>query len=91
MLFRSSEANAVYTQITGSNPNTWVGLSNLAGSYKVVTNEPNSYLPWGASQPSGGTQCAYLLSTAQYASDVCAVLHTFVCECDGFPDNPANY
>jgi hypothetical protein len=81
------------------NATAWVGLSSLAQEsvFLSVTDEPfsSNLVPWDTNQPDNpATQrCVQWLSTAQNRLDNhdCDMPSHFVCECDGFVENTANF
>jgi len=91
---RSELSNAI-----GSNA-AWLGLSDrrTQNTYLWVTSEdtmgyPNN-LPW-VNNMTGGTQsgdCVFARTTADLDTADCNLaMHSFVCECDAFADDPTRY
>lgn len=80
----------------------WIGLVDRVteGSFLWVTAQPSSYppangSPWGAAQPDdfgpGGQDCVRVVDGAELDDAFCPDTFGFVCECDGFADDPARH
>lgn len=95
------ERSYLYSSIIGSDGvSHWIGYSDRVteGTYKWVSTEtgyPGSGdAPWGTNQPSttAGDNCVVMNSLIDFISTNCSLgsFH-YVCECDDFPNNAANY
>jgi hypothetical protein len=78
----------------------WIGYSDLHGpddQFRWVTAEDtagypiNKQLPWDSDQPDAiGPACAEVRDTGQFHDESCGDSDVSLCECDAFPDVPAN-
>lgn len=78
----------------------WVGYSDLHGpdnQFRWVSAEDtggypvNKQLPWDSDQPDAtGPACAEVRTTGQLHDEACEDVDPSLCECDAFPDVPAN-
>jgi hypothetical protein len=78
----------------------WIGYSDLHGpddQFRRVTAEDtggypvNKQLPWDSDQPDAvGPACAEVRDTGQLHDEGCTDVDVSLCECDSFPDVPAN-
>jgi hypothetical protein len=82
------------------NSDIWVGLSDRAieGAYQWVTQETNNYPPttgdpWGTDEPkaSAAEDCVLMTTTGDLEVRGCGTNKPFVCECDGFMNDPTKY
>lgn len=93
------ERTHIYVDVVGSASEFWIGLSDLAteGTYRWVTAELVQYpimSAWAAGEPSAdiADDCVRVqASNTNLDSLPCATLIPFVCECDDYPNEPANY
>ena len=79
----------------------WIGLSDRVteGTFLWVSGEPTSYpgasgSPWATNEPQSGTNvnCALIVhSSGDFKVQQCPNLRTVICECDDYPNVPANY
>ena len=85
----------------------WIGLSDLVttDSWLWVTSQPTIYPPasgtppWASGLPSGmaGARCVALdgdptANNGLLFNDFCPnVREPYICECDGYPDDPTRY
>jgi len=74
----------------------WIGLSDRKtnGVFLAVTDQapafpPASGPPWAQGQPTSG--CVEITALGQLIADACGKNFGYICECDGVPNNPANY
>jgi hypothetical protein len=74
----------------------WIGLSDrvVQGNFLHVTDEqttfpPTSGPPWGPNEPSNG--CVAITSAGTLDATACGQNFSAICECDGIPNDPANY
>jgi hypothetical protein len=81
--------------------NVWIGLSDRVteGTFVPVTDQQTNYPPelgppWAAGQPDNAgpnENCVQLLETTGELEDVaCGNGRAYICECDGFPEDPSN-
>lgn len=94
------ERSFLYANVAGSNGQLhWLGYSDRVteGTFKWVSTQTgypgNGDDPWGSTEPSGGDadDCVYMDTLVAFHDEDCAKAHPFICECDDFPDAPANY
>lgn len=83
----------------------WIGLTDLrvTGTWQPVTDEVITYPPpWSPDPPMQGADCVVIVgpmygvgTNGMYAADFCkppaSVSLPFICECDGYPDDPTNH
>ena len=81
--------------------NVWIGLSDRVteGTFIPVTDQQTNFppatgVPWAAGQPDGAQpneHCVQMLVTTGELEDIpCGNGRAYICECDGFAENPAN-
>jgi hypothetical protein len=101
----TEEINVVYERalVSTTSGAFWVGLSNLATvttdlHYQWVTDEPIPILdglpPWASGQPYGtiSRNCVEMARTAAtLASVYCDDVDAFICECDGYAEDPSHF
>jgi hypothetical protein len=89
----------VYVYVVGSASRFWIGFSDTAveGTYQWVTAEQVAYpvvSTWATAEPSTdpADDCVLVRpSTTDFDSVPCATTSEFVCECDDYAYQPANY
>jgi len=99
VVITSDQERMLAFELGGSSPG-WIGLSDLAseGSYRWVTAEPTSYpLPnsaaWSNGEPSNDASqdCVTFNGQGELKDDPCGFGRPYLCECDGYPDDPTRY
>ena len=92
------EASAVQSIHPGVKP--WIGLSSIGHmGFNWVTDEntlgypPLVGDPWEAGAPVNGTSvdCVELAGDAKFTNLTCVTAMPYVCECDAYPADPANF
>lgn len=72
----------------------WIGSTDRAteAAYTNVTGTATTYLQWPSGYPIGAAaDCLGLDVAGQVIDRACDELHTYVCEYDGQPAEPASY
>ena len=83
-----------------ANNGAWIGLSDRVaeGQFRWVTSEPvpvppDDQPPWAPNEPNGGAaaDCGFL-DNGEYQDVACEVTAAaYVCECDGYANDPTRY
>jgi hypothetical protein len=99
VVISSSQEMAFLIQTLGGDGH-WIGMSNLTSTdYQWVTAEPAAIDPvyWATGEPNMVTieQCVFIGQFNQYMDHFdtidCANSHDYICECDGFANDPSRY
>lgn len=82
---------------------TWIGASDNRSRdarFRWVTDEDTAGFvvpatvavePWEPDQPDARGQCGELRASGSLHDELCTSSANYICECDGYADNPANY
>lgn len=97
LLVIGSDTERLQLEALGANDGVWIGLSFRQGTLQWVTTEPAPVPvllggPWDTGEPDDRTECVLVRDDqARYAEDPCTIQHSYVCECDDFPNDPTRY
>lgn len=90
IISNGAENDAVET-IVGTT-RVWLGIHDRVteGTYRTVTDLPQTYLPWESTEPHGEDDCV-TVSDEQFADEDCIDIRPYVCECDGAAAKPSTF
>ena len=96
MVLPAAQSSGTWLGYTDSklNPSSCPDPVSCAANFRWITDEQPNLTTWATGQPDDGTgpRCAYRDSGDGSMRDrTCTNLRHFVCECDQFPENPANF
>ena len=95
-----SETSGVQTSVVQNNTQAWIGLSSIGHTgFNWVTDENtmgypmSGQSPWHSGYPVTGTSvdCVKLDGLAGFININCQTSLAYVCECDAYPADPANF
>lgn len=98
LIVLSSETELSQINVVAGAGERWVGLSDRVtnGTFLPVTDEPTTFppasgSPWATGEPTNDKPCVATNDNGQLITLTCGNGRTFICECDGVPDDPTNY
>lgn len=86
----AAENTALTSTLTGAR--FWFGLTDRTteNTWRTVTNNVQTYLPWEPQEPSGEDDCV-AIRDGLISDEDCTDNRPFICECDGVAAVPAAY